>query len=191
MDRITKGLLIGTVAGVGAPWITRGFGRLAQGVGRVAEGGVRGKITGVRAGVKEFGPWSMKSYKALMTPGFLGLAGAAVGAAVAPPGYKMTGAMVGGGLGFAAMPFRSLYRGFTALEAVPGAQTGALITAATIPIAASAMFGRTRPETVGTAVPGLGAQVDYEPLEGDMKSRMTAMNASGEIVLGLHNRKHG
>jgi hypothetical protein len=191
MDRITKGLLIGGLAGAGAPGITRGLGRVARFGGGIAEGGIRNKIEGVQAGIKKFGPWSPKSYKTLMTPGFLGLAGAGIGAAIAPEGHRMQGAMIGGGIGFISPAIRNLWRGYSTLEKIPGAQTGALIAAASIPLAASAVFGRTKPEAVGFAIPGVGAQMDYEPLEGDMKNRMTAMNASGDIVLGLHNRKHG
>jgi len=190
-DRITKGVLLGSVAGLAAGPAVKALGGFTTGTGRIAKWGITSKFSDVRAGIKEFGPWSAKSYKALMHPGFLALAGAGVGAAVAPEGHRMQGAAIGAGLGFMTMPVYHMAQGWKVLGNIPGAKTSTLIAAAALPVLGSAIVGRTLPETTATAIPGLGAQMDYEPLEGDMKSRMTALNASGDIVLGLHNRKHG
>jgi len=179
--RVSKGLFVGSVLGAATPGIIRGAGVGASGGYKIGKAGVEARIAAVKA----------QGWKAMMKPGTLALAGAAAGAAIAPPGYRGAGALVGGGLGLAALPARSLYRGWNALGHVPGAQTGALITAATIPVAAGAAFGLNQPDTTAAALPGGSPGIiDYTPMDGGMKDRMIAMNASGDIVLGLHGRAH-
>lgn len=181
MDRITKGLMVGSALGLGAGYAVRATVRGAQAI----EWGGRKAITSKMSAYKTQG------YKAFMKPGTLALGGALAGAALAPSGSRLMGAAIGGGLGFAAMPAIKGYKAFDALGYVPGAQTGALIAAATVPVAAGAIFGRGASEAEANAIPGLGAQMDYQPLDGGMRNRAIAMNASGDIVLGLNNRKHG
>lgn len=184
-EKISRGALVGTGLGLGAGFALRGAGAMGaagEGIGKMA-------LTGKAAEMKALG--AKNSWKALMKPGTLALAGAAAGAAIAPPGHRGTGALVGAGLGFAAKPAMSMYKGYEKLGNVYGAQTTAIMAAATVPLAASVMFGHATPTATGSAVPGIGGTIDYEPMSGNMQDRMVAMNATGDIVLGLNGRRHG
>lgn len=175
-ERIGKGLFIGATVGAGAGMALRGAGVVASAGERVGRYAVTNKI----AQVKKIG------WKALTKPGSLMVGGAAIGGMVG----GAPGAAIGAGIGLAARPLKGIWTGYEALGKVPGAQTGAIIAAATVPIAAGVMFGQGTPEAEAAAMPGpMG--IDYTPLEGGMKDRMIAMNASGDIVLGLHGRQHG
>lgn len=180
--RVSKGLFVGSVLGAATPSILRGIGAGASGGYKIGKAGVDARIAAVKA----------QGWKAMMKPGTLALAGAAAGAAIAPPGYRTQGALIGGGLGLASLPAKSLYKGWNALGKVPGGHTAALITAAAAPVAAGVAFGLNQPETSAAALPGGSPGIiDYTPIEGGMKDRMIAMNASGDLVLGLHGRSHG
>jgi hypothetical protein len=132
-----------------------------------------------------------KGLAPLTNPGTLALGGAAIGAMVAPSGHRMKSAAVGAGVGFAAMPAMQMMKGWKALGNVYGGQTTALIAAAAVPVAASAMFGKATPDGSANAAFGAGGITDYSPSSDDMRDRMYAMNASGDLVLGLHGRQHG
>jgi hypothetical protein len=179
--RIGKGMFIGGVAGLGVSAAMRGVGIAAAGGERIGRAAITSKIA----------QYQKVGWKTLMKPGTLAIGGALAGAAIAPTGYKSQGALLGAGLGFVARPAMSMYKGFEALGKVPGAQTGAMIAIASIPVAAAGAFGHKTPDTEAMATPAVGGTMDYTPLEGGMKDRMTALNASGDIVLGLHGRQHG
>lgn len=207
-EKVGKGLFIGGVAGAGAGGILRQAGRYA----RVAEGFSRriinsklGQLSHSFKAIKpltasETGFWGTlkgrarqagEGFSPLMKPGSLMVGGAIAGSMIAPPGSKGIGAAIGGTLGLGALPGMKLYRGYENLGFVPGGQTGSLIAAAAIPVAAAGVFGNGTPEAEGAAIPGLGGEIDYQPIDGGMRDRMTAMNANGDIVLGLHGRQHG
>jgi|SRR5208283_3862462 len=202
MDRITEGVVMGAGTGLAA-------GGLLKAAGHVADfGGAVGKrVAGKR--MAAFGA-RMASTKAAFTPemgffarakkyaGVVGksplmtmAAGAGIGYMVAPEGQKAKGAAIGAGLGLMTPAAVSMYHGYNALGRVPGGQNALFIAAAAIPLAAQVAFGHGKPEATASAVPGLGSTIDYEPLSEDMSDRMTAMNASGDIVLGLNGRRHG
>jgi len=202
MDRITEGVVMGAGTGLAA-------GGLLKAAGHVADfGGAVGKrVAGKR--MAAFGA-RMASTKAAFTPemgffarakkyaGVVGrsplmtmAAGAGVGYMVAPEGQKAKGAAIGAGLGLMTPAVVGAYQGFEKLGKVPGGRMGLYLTAAAIPLAAQVAFGHGKPEAAASAVPGIGGTIDYEPLSEDMSDRMTAMNASGDIVLGLNGRRHG
>lgn len=179
-DRIAKGALLGTGLGLGAGIALRGAGGVASGIEMIGKAQIGSKVDKFRA----------KGFKSLLTPGILAIAGASIGAAVAPDGHRTQGAMIGAGLGLAALPVKKIVSGYNTLEKIPGAQTTALIAAAAIPVVASAAFGHGLPEGGGNAVYGEGSTIDYEPLSGSMRDKMYAMNATGDVVFGLNNRRH-
>jgi len=181
MDKLAQGMFAGGIAGGGVGFALRGAGKATEAAFSMGKSAVTSKA----AQVQKIG------YKAFMKPGTLMLGGAVAGAALAPSGHKTQGAMLGAGLGLAYKPAMGIIKGFNTLEHIPGAQTTALIAAATVPVVAAGIFGSGTPDASGGAVPGIGGTMDYTPLEGGMKDRMVAMNASGEVVLGLNGRRHG
>lgn len=180
-EKVGRGMTIGLAASFGAGVALRGAGQLASSAASIGKMAVTGKAADIRR----------IGLKALTKPGTLMLGGAIAGAAIAPSGYKAQGAMIGGAAGLAYKPAVGLFKGYQALGRVPGAQTTALLAAAAAPVAASAMFGAGAPEGEGFAVPGMGGTMDYEPMSGNMQDKMFAMNATGDVVLGLHGRQHG
>ena len=181
-DKIAKGLFVGATLGLGAGAIVKGAGGLATVSERAGRAAVMNKVSAVQS----------QGFKALMKPGTLMLGGAIAGAAIAPKGHRTTGAMIGAGVGFAAIPAMNLYKGAKMIGKVPGATTATLMAASAGAIAASAVLGNGGPfqaGSVGEPVPG--GMIDYAPMSGNMQDRMFAMNASGDIVLGLHGRQHG
>jgi hypothetical protein len=180
-DRVSKGAFIGVGLGLGAPSIVRGLGR-------VATGGISGGKIGIAG---KYNAIQREGFSALMKPGTLMLGGAAIGAAVAPTGHRKQGALIGAGLGYGFIPGRALYKGYSTLGNIPGAQTTALMTAAAGTIAASSMFGNASPSAESTGLNNEEGTIDYKPISGNMRDRMLAMNASGDLVLGLHGRQHG
>lgn len=181
-ERIEKGLVYGAGIGLTAGSLVRGAGLVAQAGERIGRGAITRKVMAVKN----------KGIKQLFRPGMLTIAGAAAGAYMAPPGNKTAGAMIGGGLGLATIPAMKLYKGYEALGKIPGGQTSLLLAAAAVPVAAGIIGSRgIPPESQGVAYPGPGGIIDYKPLSTGMQDRMTAMNASGDIVLGLHNRQNG
>lgn len=175
-ERIGKGLFIGGGLGAGAGLAIRGAGVAATAGARVGRGIVASKI----------GQVQKQGWRALTKPGSLMVGGAVAGGIMG----GAPGAVVGAGVGLAARPLKGLWTGYSALSKVPFGETGAIIAASTIPITAGVLMDRGTPETEAMAMPGpMG--IDYTPIEGGMKDRMTAMNASGDIVLGLHGRQHG
>lgn len=180
-DRIAKGATIGLGLGLGAGYAVRGLGGVAAGAEKIAGKAVRSKVAAVQK----------TGYKALLKPGSLMVGGAIAGATLAPDGHKTQGALAGAGIGLFAKPAISAYHGFEGLAKVPGLQTGVLLAAAAVPVAAVGVFGKGTPENEGSAIPGVGGTMDYEPLSGSMADKMVAMNASGDVVLGAHGRRHG
>ena len=175
-ERLGKGVFIGAASGGLVGLGIRAAGSVTSGATRIGKSVVASKIAEVQA----------RGLVALTRPGTLMIAGAGVGAAIGGP----TGAAVGAGIGLGVRPIKSLWSGYEALGRIPGGQTGALIAASTLPIAAGAAFGLRSPETEAAAMPGpLG--MDYEPIQTGMRDRMIAMNASGDIVMGLNGRRHG
>lgn len=178
--KVGKGLFIGTSVGLGMGNITRLAGRVAQagtGIGRFA---VTSKINAVQR----------SGFAALRTPGMFMLGGAFAGAMMAPPGSRGTGAIIGGGLGLATIPAMKLYSGYESMGGFGKITT--LAGVAGIPVAVGILGNRgINPEAEAAAYPGPGATIDYTALDGGMNNRITAMNASGDIVLGLHGRQHG
>ena len=156
--------------------------------GTAAAAGVKAGRAGIMSSVKAV---QTGGVKALMRPLPLAMAGAAAGAVIAPSGYRAQGAAIGAGLGFSYPIGKKILGGWNALGHVPGAQSGALIAAAAVPVAASVAFGHGEPEGGGVAMPGVGGTMDYAPMSGNMQDRMFAMNATGDLVLGLHGRQHG
>jgi hypothetical protein len=202
MDRITEGVVMGAGTGLAAGSLTRLAGRGAELAGSVGQ-----RVVGNRAGAFSA---RLAAAKATITPemGFFTkaktlaapfakspfitmTAGAGLGYMVAPEGHKAQGMTVGAGLGLLTPAAIKAYGGFEKLSQIPGGRMGLYLTAAAIPLAAQVAFGHGKPEATASAVPGIGGTMDYEPLSGDMADRMTAMNASGEIVLGLNGRRHG
>lgn len=177
--RMGKGIFVGGALGLSTGGLIRAVGVGAAGGERIGKAAIARRIAAVKS----------QGWKAMMKPGTLAIAGAAAGAAIAGPGHRTQGAILGGGLGFAALPAKGLYKGFSALGKIPGVQTTALIAAASVPVAAGVMFGGQEPSAM--AMPGIGGTIDYTPIDGGMKDRMIALNASGDIVLGLHGRSHG
>ena len=187
MDRITEGIVMGAGTGLLAGPLLRVAGRGAQ-LGAAAGK----KITGNRFGafqksIAKRGLWDTVQ----RSPFVFAAAGAGVGYMVAPEGQKAKGVMMGAGFGLMVPTGIGVYKGYNALGKVPGAQNTAFIAAAAVPLAAQVAFGHGKPEASAYAVPGVGGTIDYEPLSEGMADRMTAMNASGDIVLGLNGRRHG
>jgi hypothetical protein len=181
-EKISKGMFIGAGLGVGAGAVVRGAGVAVTGSERIGRAAIMNKVSAVRS----------QGFKALMKPGTLMLGGAVAGAAIAPEGHRTQGAMIGAGTGLAAIPAMKLYKGASMLGKVPGAQTAMLMAAAAGTIAASAVLGKGGPfEAGGVGEFSPGGTIDYAPMSGNMQDRMFAMNASGDIVLGLHGRQHG
>jgi len=181
MERIFKGAALGAGLGLGVGSVIRGAGAIAGAGGKISKLGITGKIANLRT----------NGIEALMRPGTLMVGGAVAGAALAPKGHRMQGAAIGAGVGLAARPAMAIFKGYGALGKIPGAQTAALIGAATLPLAASVAFGKGTPDGSGNANSGMGGTLDYNPSSDNMRDRMLAMNASGDIVLGLHGRQHG
>ena len=195
MDRLAEGLFIGGTLGLGAGAVTRVIGRGADLAGTVSQ-----KIAGNRmaafqtrfaANKAEFGFFKGVTETIQRSPFATAGIGAAAGYAIAPEGHKMQGLAIGAGIGVATPYALGAYRGFEAVSKLPGGTTGLLIAGASVPLAAMVATGYGPPASAGAAVPGVGGTIDYEPMEGDMRDRMTAMNASGDIVLGLNGRRHG
>lgn len=189
-EKIGKGIFVGGALGAGAGVAVRGLGGLAAGAERGIRLGVGSKMSSFKS-ISASKGYAEAARKTFLRPGTLAVAGAVVGASVAPPGSRTAGATIGAGLGFASIPALKLYKGFEHMGRVPGAQTGALIAAAAVPVAAMGVFGNGTPEGEGIATPGIGGTMDYTPLKGNMAERMLAMNATGDIVMGLHGRQHG
>lgn len=204
-SKFGKGIFLGGLGGLGASAAIRAGGRVAQsgafGLRKAAEMKVN-KFKSLWAADKSFKTFKMfgkdiptgipnAAYQMLSKPHMLGLLGAGAGALIAPDGHKMQGAIAGAGIGYFSGPIMSTYKSYEKLGAFPGAKSAALITAAGIPVMASAILGNNDPveaTAVGNMTPmGIG----YQPGSESMKDRVTAMNASGDIVLGLHNRAHG
>lgn len=175
-ERIGKGLFIGATAGAGAGMAIRGAGMVASAGEKLGRYAITSKMAQVQK----------QGWRALTKPGSLMVGGAVAGGMVA----GAPGAAIGAGIGLAARPLKGVWSGYEALGKVPGAQTGAIIAASAVPLAAGVAFGTGAPEAEAQAMPGpMG--IDYTPIDGGMKNRMIAMNASGDIVLGLHGRQHG
>lgn len=180
-EKIARGALVGGTLGFGAGMVLRGAGDVAAGAGRLTKAGLVSKYSELRG----------TGFKALMRPGTLALAGAAAGAAIAPSGSRTQGAMIGAAAGLAIGPVKNIYKGYTALGKVPGLQTAALVGLSAATITAAGMFTRPVPQASAAAMRGEGEVIDYTPMSGNMQDRMAAINATGDIVLGLNGRKHG
>jgi hypothetical protein len=146
-ERVAKGAMVGTALGLGAGFGLRGAGKLAVG----AETAGRAAITSKMAAIKSEG-----MLKALTKPGTLILGGAVAGAAIAPSGHRMQGAVVGAGVGYLAKPAMSLYKGYEGLGKIPGAQTGLLVAGAATAVAASVAFSQPTTEGGGSTAFGTG-----------------------------------
>jgi hypothetical protein len=188
LSRIGKGMVLGTVAGVGAEAAIRGAGRGVEFAGR-RFGGYFGRRNEVFSAAKKTMGMVPAARKAFLTPLTLGLVGAGVGAAVAPPGSTMMGAVLGGAAGAAIMPAKGLWTGYERLGKIPGAQTAALLSAA-VPVA---MYGAFRDVGQQAGIAGVEGPEGpiYQPMSSGVADRVAAMSASGEIVLGLNNRRRG
>lgn len=180
-DRISRGAFVGAGVGLGAAHVLRGAGVVASAGERVGKAAITSKFNAIKH----------EGFRAFMHPGTLMLGGAAIGAAVAPEGHRTQGAMIGAGLGYGFIPARSIYRGYNNLGKVPGLQTASLVTAASGAVVAGSILRNPAPESSGRAVADVDSPIDYKPMSSNMRDRMMAMNASGDLVLGLNGRKHG
>lgn len=181
MERISKGAVVGLGLGLGTPELLRGAGLVASGGTRVSKAALTGKFNAIKR----------EGFGAFMHPGTLMLGGAAVGAAIAPEGHRSQGAMLGASLGFGFIPGRAIYRGYEHLGVLPGAKPAALVAAGSGAVIAGSIFGSPAAESSGTVMADVDGPIDYRPISDNMRDRMMAMNASGDLVLGLNGRKHG
>jgi hypothetical protein len=210
--RMMTGAVVGTGLGIAAGTVIRGAGGLTAGVAGIGKTAIAGKTAAVRSqGFKALmKPGTLMLggavAGAVIAPEGHRMQGAAIGAGVGLaviPGKKMYEGFeaIGRAPGAKGRANAVLKAGGPGAEAkaaaimkekgFPGLQTGAIIAASAVPLAASVAFGKDTPEGSANAIPGIGATIDYAPLSGNMQDRMFAMNASGDITLGLNNRRHG
>ncbi len=180
-QKVARGMAIGGVGAFGSGMLLRAAGHGTEAMTSIGRAVVTNKFSEVK----------LQGLKALMKPGTLMLGGAAAGAIIAPEGHKTQGALIGGGLGLAARPVKGFLNAWNAMGNVKGLQTVALLTTSAVAVSAAGIFSRGTVEGQGATTSGIGGTIDYEPLSGSMKDRMLAMNATGDIVLGLHGRQHG
>lgn len=188
-DKIGKGLLIGGIVGAASGSFIRGAGKASEGLFNKSTGYL-GKRMGVysseianKAGVLP----SMQ--KAFMTPAIMAVTGAGIGAAVAGPDRRIKGALIGGGLGLASIPTMNLFKAHSALGKIPGGQT-ALYATAGLGITAYGAFADNDHHSEINGQMEEGGMMSYSPSSSSVSDRMSAMNASGSIVLGSHSLRH-
>jgi hypothetical protein len=184
-SRIARGAFVGAGLGLLAGGAIRGIGAGATAGGNLGKYAGAKEFTALKAGFKAEG------FKGLMRPFPLAVGGAIAGAAIAGPDNRLQGAAIGAGIGFAAMPVKKVFSAYGALGHVPGAKTAVLATAAAGAVIAGSIIRNPEPQAGAYATPGIGGTIDYEPISSGMQDRMYAMNASGDITLGLNNRRHG
>lgn len=185
--RIKKGIFLGAGAGLLAPHITRIVGRGANFTGNrmLDYAGYRyGKFNKYKDTLGKFGA----ARKALFTVPIMAAAGAGIGAAVAPDGQRTRGAMLGAGIGMLAKPASMLWSGWEKAGEVPGLQTAGIALAGAS-LAGAGAFMQMEPQAT-VAAGNTPAGPEYGPAGNSMNDRMAAINASGDIIFGLHGRRH-
>jgi hypothetical protein len=181
---------------------TAGAGLLAGGAGAAGYAGRSMLRTRGASAAKRFGSWygkgwngafAEKSVGAMFAHGPVGLTiGGIVGGALAGtfgdgPSSVVTGVGVGVVAGVAAYPVaRQMSADWKALGKVT--KTGVLAAAAVgVGLAARAYLHQPEVELDDTASrDGLGG---YDAAPSGLRNRLAAMNGTGDIVLGLHNRR--
>jgi hypothetical protein len=136
------------------------------------------------------GPWYSpgRAYKAFGTFGLMMGAGAIAGGAIgAYEGHPVRGALIGAGAGLGLRVGTGIARQWS--------QSGFLgktaLTAGGVGLAygiTSALQGPDLSQSVALA-PDVAGLPEYGPPGSGVRARMDAMQASGDIVLGLHNRR--
>ena len=186
-ERVQTGALWG--AGVGmftgpVMWYAGMAGEAAFRTARTAARGVPtttsriGRYLGNRYNVLR----SSKSlYKAFGTVPIMMTAGAVTGGILAPSGQRMKGAALGAAAGLGVKAGYGIYRAY---EAMPGIGQAAMIAAGT-----AGVF------TVANALapPQYGDIAEAPPMyeTAGIRGRMNNLNATGDVTLGLNNRRHG
>lgn len=108
-------------------------------------------------------------------------AGAGAAGSFAKTGLRTAGAL-------ATVP----YKAFKAFDRLPLIAKGAITIPAAVGISAAAMIGAKameQTEANATAVRDEMGGYEYQP--HTVKERLLMMNASGDMVMGLHNGRHG
>lgn len=188
-QRIARGMVLGGVAGLAAPAVMRLGGAGAEtGVGgfinKIKKQGTKfNSLRAANPGAKGL----MTAMSAFNTASNRMIAGAGVGALVAPRGHKLQGAGLGASIGLAGP---SIYRAGSAWNKIPSIGQSALLGSLAVPIAGYGIIKGAGSLTSIAGVEENGIN-SYQPMTNSMADRMNAMNASGDIVLGLHNRQHG
>lgn len=132
------------------------------------------------------------------------VAGGAAGLAMRSIGLRGMGRLASGGYSAAATggrlmmanPARSIMRkmgrekfGFSTFSKT-GLKAGAMATLAVAGIAAIAYSARSNPETQAYAAPNGYGETDYIPAS-TVRDRMNLLSATGDMVFGLNNSRHG
>jgi hypothetical protein len=142
----------------------------------------------VAAGSSE-GMAAVKAGRAFFRPVGAAMAGAAIGAMISDDPEQ--GALIGGSLGMAAGVAGKYGKTLKTISKIPGAGIVGLLAAT----AGAAVLGTamTPPEYQSAAEArddGTGT-VDYRPYQGSIRTRMLNMQAQGDLVFGLNNKRHG
>jgi hypothetical protein len=117
--------------------------------------------------------------------------GAAIGAAIgAANGDPVTGAAVGATAGLAARMAYGATDAWKKAGKIPLLRSAGVVGLSTmIFVGTQAMVDGEFAGEAGAIPDGMGGYEYGEP--GGLKSRMSAMNATGDLVLGLNNARHG
>lgn len=123
------------------------------------------------------------------SPFFMTAAGAGVGAIIGAhydrPG---AGAAIGAGVGLGTVAALKSTR----VLKTPAGRIGTILTLSAALLYGGEAMKASSAETVTFGRPdGMGGYTYSSTPEGNVRQRINAMNASGDVVLGLHNLRHG
>ena len=126
-----------------------------------------------------------------------GLVGAGIGA-LANPDDRGTGSAVGAALGVAGATGIRAYQNHTArpwmtkaFMKTPMKGYGALALAGAATVGYGAIMGENPIQTSSTANEDGSITENYNNYQYSLSDRIASMNVSGDLVFGLHNKRHG
>lgn len=132
---------------------------------------------------------SLKGARAFFRPMVLGGLGAAAGAYLSEDRYL--GATVGGAAGLLAGGLLKYSGAISKIRKVPGSGLLGVLAATAAAGAAGALLSEPEVQSAATGVDDGAGGVAYAPYNGSIRTRMENMAAKGDLVFGLHNRRHG
>lgn len=198
--RFARGAFIGSAIGFGSAAVVRGVGRFTERAGMAGLRGIQGLPTAFKGQAARFSELRRAGVsgleaarKSFATYGNVMLAGAGIGALVAPPGSRLQGAAIGAGVGVLGRMAMPAAIGYSKLGKVPLLGTpaqAALLSSVGFPILAYGTFRTGAPASEVAGIENMG-DTAYQPMTSGVADRITAMSASGDIVMGLNNRRHG